>query len=123
MNQHDSKRFIWKVDFVASPNYGTGARKHTLRLLASNTVEPVFEGCRIPAENLLGEELKGCAIYAGRSMVRDAARLNGTGLTGDYPVQCVFWDTKQSEIGEKILEFMVLYYHGNSEKHSHRRKE
>lgn len=46
-----------------TPGYSIGAREHKLGLLASNTVELVFEDCRIPAENLLGQELKGYAIF------------------------------------------------------------
>jgi alkylation response protein AidB-like acyl-CoA dehydrogenase len=46
-----------------TPGFTIGAREHKLGLLASNTVELIFEDCRIPLENLLGEELKGYAIF------------------------------------------------------------
>lgn len=46
-----------------TPGYTIGAREHKLGLLASNTVELIFEDCRIPLENLLGEEYKGFAIF------------------------------------------------------------
>jgi butyryl-CoA dehydrogenase len=46
-----------------TPGYTIGNREHKLGLLASNTVELVFEDCKIPRENLLGEEFKGYAIF------------------------------------------------------------
>jgi alkylation response protein AidB-like acyl-CoA dehydrogenase len=46
-----------------TPGYTIGAREHKLGLLASNTVELMFEDCKIPLENLLGEEHKGFAIF------------------------------------------------------------
>ena len=46
-----------------TPGYSIGAREHKLGLLASNTVELVFEDVKIPRENLLGEEFKGFAIF------------------------------------------------------------
>jgi alkylation response protein AidB-like acyl-CoA dehydrogenase len=46
-----------------TPGYTIGAREHKLGLLASNTVELIFEDCKIPLENLLGEEYKGFAIF------------------------------------------------------------
>jgi butyryl-CoA dehydrogenase len=46
-----------------TPGYTIGAREHKLGLLASNTVELIFEDCRIPLENLLGAEFKGFAIF------------------------------------------------------------
>lgn len=46
-----------------TPGFAVASREHKLGLLASNTVELVFEDCTIPKENLLGEEYKGYAIF------------------------------------------------------------
>jgi alkylation response protein AidB-like acyl-CoA dehydrogenase len=48
---------------TGTPGYTIGNREHKLGLLASNTVELIFENCRIPRENLLGKEYQGYAIF------------------------------------------------------------
>ncbi|MEO0091330.1 MAG: acyl-CoA dehydrogenase family protein [candidate division WOR-3 bacterium] len=43
--------------------YTIGQREHKLGLLASNTVELIFEDCFVPKENLLGQEYDGYRIF------------------------------------------------------------
>lgn len=43
--------------------YTIGQREHKLGLLASNTVELMFEDCFVPKENLLGQEYDGYRIF------------------------------------------------------------
>lgn len=43
--------------------YSIGQREHKLGLLASNTVELIFEDCFVPKENLLGQEYDGYKIF------------------------------------------------------------
>jgi butyryl-CoA dehydrogenase len=43
--------------------YSIGQREHKLGLLASNTVELIFEDCFVPKENLLGQEYNGYKIF------------------------------------------------------------
>ena len=45
-----------------APGFGVGAPENKLGLRASATAPLVFDGCRIPAENLLGELGKGFGI-------------------------------------------------------------
>lgn len=43
--------------------YSIGQREHKLGLLASNTVELIFEDCFVPNANLLGQEYDGYKIF------------------------------------------------------------
>jgi butyryl-CoA dehydrogenase len=43
--------------------FSIGQREHKLGLLASNTVELIFEDCFVPRENLLGEQNNGYKIF------------------------------------------------------------
>ncbi|MEO0076085.1 MAG: acyl-CoA dehydrogenase family protein [candidate division WOR-3 bacterium] len=52
--------FIVEKDFKG---FSIGQREHKLGLLASNTVELIFEDCFVPKENLLGEEFDGYKIF------------------------------------------------------------
>lgn len=45
-----------------TPGFTFGKKEHKMGIRASSTCELVFEDCRIPAENLLGEEGKGFKI-------------------------------------------------------------
>jgi len=45
-----------------APGFSIGAIEHKLGIRASSTTEVVLEDCRIPAENLLGQENKGFYI-------------------------------------------------------------
>ena len=51
--------FIVERDY---PGYNIGKVEHKLGIKASSTVEIVFENCRVPEANLLGEEGKGFKI-------------------------------------------------------------
>jgi butyryl-CoA dehydrogenase len=45
-----------------TPGFGVGKEEKKMGLRASDTVELIFEDCRVPAENLLGEEGDGFMI-------------------------------------------------------------
>jgi butyryl-CoA dehydrogenase len=46
-----------------APGFSVGRMEEKMGLHASNTGELLFEGCRIPAENLLGEEGEGDKLF------------------------------------------------------------
>ena len=53
------------------PGFSVGKEEHKMGIRGSNTCELIFEDCRVPAENLLGEEGQGfriamIALDAGR---------------------------------------------------------
>lgn len=52
--------FIVETNFKG---FSIGQREHKLGLLASNTVELIFEDCFVPKENLLGEQYNGYKIF------------------------------------------------------------
>jgi len=45
-----------------TPGFRVGKEENKMELRASDTVELIFEDCRVPAENLLGEEGSGFKI-------------------------------------------------------------
>ena len=54
--RHDMSMFIVEK---GTPGFSVGRSLHKTGWLSSDTAELVFDNCRIPAENLLGEEGKG----------------------------------------------------------------
>jgi len=55
-----------------TPGFSFGKKEHKLGIRASSTYELVFENCRIPAENLLGDEGQGFKIVM---MTLDGGRI------------------------------------------------
>lgn len=55
-----------------TPGFSIGKKEKKMGIRASSTTELIFENCRIPAENKLGEEGKGFKIAM---MVLDGARI------------------------------------------------
>lgn len=64
---HDKSLGIKGIScFIVETNFkgfSIGQREHKLGLLASNTVELIFEDCFVPNENLLGEMYQGYKIF------------------------------------------------------------
>jgi alkylation response protein AidB-like acyl-CoA dehydrogenase len=95
--------------------YSIGTREHKLGLLASNTVELVFEDCYIPHDNLLGVEMGGYAIFmetldGGRIAIgahalglAQAALDNARQWLKDHPVR--------SQIRNRVLADMAMRIH------------
>jgi isovaleryl-CoA dehydrogenase len=51
--------------------FKTGQKLDKLGMRGSNTAELIFEDCKVPAENLLGEENKGVYIlFSGLDLER-----------------------------------------------------
>jgi len=105
-----------------TPGYTIGAREHKLGLLASNTVELVFEDCRIPLENLLGEESKGFAIFME---TLDGGRISigahGVGLaqgaldavlewTKDHPTRSQLFSKALADMATRIYAARLMVY-------------
>jgi len=58
-NKHGVSAFIVESD---SPGFSVGKKESKLGIRSSPTTEIMFEDCRIPAENLLGEEGQGFKV-------------------------------------------------------------
>ncbi|MBC7252253.1 MAG: acyl-CoA dehydrogenase family protein, partial [Anaerolineae bacterium] len=68
------------------PGFSVGKEEHKMGIRGSNTCELIFEDCRVPAENLLGEEGQGFKIAM---IVLDAGRI-GVGAQAVGIAQAAF---------------------------------
>jgi hypothetical protein len=68
LGHHGMSAFILEK---GTPGFRAGRQEHKLGMCASDTAELVFEDCRIPQENLLGEEGEG---FVDSLKVLDGAR-------------------------------------------------
>ncbi|HEX2884068.1 MAG TPA: acyl-CoA dehydrogenase family protein [Candidatus Limnocylindria bacterium] len=61
--EEDSGRISAFIVEADTPGFSIGRMEEKMGLHASNTGELIFEGCRIPAENLLGPEGEGDKLF------------------------------------------------------------
>jgi butyryl-CoA dehydrogenase len=54
--------------------FSVGVREETMGLRAANIAELIFDNCRVPKENLLGDE------FSGKNIIEDAWTLNRIGI-------------------------------------------
>ena len=61
--EQDSGKISAFIVEAETPGFSIGRMEEKMGLHASNTGELIFDGCRIPAENLLGEEGEGDKLF------------------------------------------------------------
>jgi len=94
-----------------TPGFRPGKREDKLGLRASDTSEVVFSDCRVPAENLLGEEGEG---FVNSLQILDGGRISIAALAlgmsqGAY--ECAVQYAKQrKQFGKAIAEFQAIQF-------------
>lgn len=91
---------------TGTPGFERGANLHKLGLKAQDTSELFFDNCRIPAENILGDEGKGF-IYLMKELPQE--RLS-VALTGTAQAEAVLEETvryvkERKAFGGRIADF------------------
>ena len=91
-----------------SPGFSVGKHEHKLGLKASTTVELVFEDCRVPVENLIGEEGMGMQIALGSL---DGGRIGiaaqSLGIARAALDEAVFFARERQQFGRRIIDFQA----------------
>ncbi len=95
--------FLVEPDF---PGFSIGKIEHKMGMKASTTVELVFEDCRVPAGNLLGEPGMGMKIALG---ALDGGRIGiasqSLGIAQGAMDSAVLFARERSQFGKKIIDF------------------
>jgi alkylation response protein AidB-like acyl-CoA dehydrogenase len=105
---HGISAFLVEAD---RPGFSIGKLEHKMGIRGSPTGSPVFEGCRIPGENLIGEENEGFKIAMAtldRSRVGVAAQALGIaqGAT-DYAAA---YAKEREQFGKPIASFQGIQF-------------
>ncbi len=93
----------------STPGYNVGKKIHKLGTRGSENTELTFEDCRIPAENLLGEEGKG-VIYLG-DILADIRIMTGAlalGLAKTAFEDGLQYTKERSAFGRPIAKFQLI---------------
>lgn len=100
--------FIVEQNF---PGFKVSRIEEKMGLHASPTVEIVLEDCRVPAENLLGEEGKGASIALNSldgSRIGIAAQ--SIGLSDRALQEAVQYAKERDAFGKKISDFQAIQF-------------
>src|SRR6266536_1749397 len=96
---------------AGTPGYRVGKAYSKIGWHASDTRELVFEDCRVPEENLLGERGAGLANFL-RTLEegRVAVAALGTGLCQGCVDECVKYARERQAFGQPIASFQAVAF-------------
>ncbi|HYY81337.1 MAG TPA: acyl-CoA dehydrogenase family protein [Actinomycetes bacterium] len=94
-----------------TPGYQVGRKYRKVGWHASDTRELVFQGCRVPAANLLGERGSGLANFL-RTLEegRIAVAALATGLSQGCVDECVRYARERQAFGQPIAQFQAVAF-------------
>jgi alkylation response protein AidB-like acyl-CoA dehydrogenase len=106
--QHGISAFIVERD---TPGFRPGKKENKLGMRASETSEVVFSDCRVPAENLLGEEGKG---FVNSLQILDGGRISiaalGLGMAQGAFEAAARYAKERKQFGRAIGEFQAIQF-------------
>jgi alkylation response protein AidB-like acyl-CoA dehydrogenase len=94
-----------------TPGFRPGKKENKLGLRASDTSEVVFTDCRVPAENLLGEEGEG---FVNSLQILDGGRISiaslGLGMAQGAYECSVRYAKQRKQFGKPISDFQAIQF-------------
>jgi alkylation response protein AidB-like acyl-CoA dehydrogenase len=106
------KRTRHLTAFVIEPDFSgfsIGKVEHKMGMKASTTVELVFEDCRVPASNVIGEEGQGMRIALGSL---DGGRIGiaaqSLGIAQTALDESVLFARERHQFGRRISDFQAI---------------
>jgi alkylation response protein AidB-like acyl-CoA dehydrogenase len=94
-----------------NPGFEVGKHENKLGIRSSSTTEMVFTDCRVPAENLLGQENKGLNVALG---TLDCGRLGiaaqAVGIAEGALEEAVKYAKERIQFGKPLAEFQALQF-------------
>jgi len=94
-----------------TPGFAVGKHEDKLGIRTSSTTEMVFTDCRVPAENLLGQENKGLHVALG---TLDCGRIGiaaqAVGIAEAALEESVRYAKQRVQFGKPLAEFEVLQF-------------
>lgn len=94
-----------------SPGFSVGTRYKKMGMRASQTSDLVFKDCRIPRENLLGEEGMGLKIaLASLDHGRVIVAAQAVGITQAALDECVAYTKKRVQFGKPIADNQAIQW-------------
>jgi alkylation response protein AidB-like acyl-CoA dehydrogenase len=94
-----------------TPGYAVGKHENKLGIRTSSTTELVFTDCRIPAENLLGQENRGLSIaLATLDCGRVGIAAQAIGIAEAALEESVRYSKERTQFGKLLSEFQAMQF-------------
>jgi alkylation response protein AidB-like acyl-CoA dehydrogenase len=94
-----------------TPGFKPGKKENKLGLRASDTSEVIFTDCRVPAENLLGDEGEG---FTGSLKILDGGRISiaalALGMAQGALDAATSYAKQRKQFGKTISEFQAIQF-------------
>jgi butyryl-CoA dehydrogenase len=91
--------------------FSAGAKEQKLGIRASDTCELVFDNCRVPAENILGEEGKGLSAALGAlAFGRVGVGAQALGVARCAMEESVRYSRERKQFGRPIAGFQAIQW-------------
>jgi acyl-CoA dehydrogenase len=91
-----------------TPGYSTGQKLKKMGWLASDTAEIFFDDCRVPVENLIGEENKGFYIIMGNFQMERLQLAVMANMTAQMALEeSIKYAREREAFGKKLKGFQV----------------
>jgi alkylation response protein AidB-like acyl-CoA dehydrogenase len=94
-----------------TPGFRPGKKENKLGMRASETSEVIFQDCRVPAGNLLGQEGKG---FVNSLQILDGGRISiaalGVGIARGAYDAAVNYAKQRKQFGKAISEFQAIQF-------------
>ncbi|MCT4560261.1 MAG: acyl-CoA dehydrogenase [Crocinitomicaceae bacterium] len=92
-----------------TPGFSAGKKENKLGMRASETCELIFDNCRIPAENLIGEEGKG---FMQAMQILDGGRISigalALGIAKGAYEAAIKYAKEREQFGRPIAQFQAI---------------
>ena len=94
-----------------TPGFAVGKHEDKLGIRTSSTTELVFTDCRLPAENLLGQENRGLSIaLATLDCGRVGIAAQAIGIAEGALEEAVRYSKERTQFGKMLSEFQALQF-------------
>jgi alkylation response protein AidB-like acyl-CoA dehydrogenase len=93
------------------PGFSVGKLEHKLGIRGSPTGQPVFDGVRVPSENVVGEVGKGLSVaLATLERTRLGAAAQAVGIAQGATDYAVAYARERRQFGKPINEFQAIQF-------------
>jgi alkylation response protein AidB-like acyl-CoA dehydrogenase len=107
----DSKGMSAFIIEKGTPGFSAGKKENKMGMRASETCELIFNNCRIPAENLIGEKGKG---FQQAMQILDGGRISigalALGIAKGAYEAAVKYSKEREQFGKPISQFQAIAF-------------
>ena len=111
VTDRETRRMTAFVVEADRPGFSVGKLEHKLGIRGSPTGQPIFDGVRVPEENVIGEVGKGLSVALGTlERTRLGAGAQAVGIAQGATDYAVAYARERRQFGKAINEFQAIQF-------------